>query len=67
MDQKAVVKLKIDKNEKPFYFEMPIGAPFGEAYDAAFDFLQEIIRMSKDAADRAKREEVTEEVEKEES
>ena len=57
MTQKAMIKLTMISNEREFSFEMPIGSPFGEAYDAAFSFLQEISTMAKEAADKAKREE----------
>lgn len=60
MTQKAVIKLEIEKNERMYEFTMPIGSPFGESYDACFEFLQEITKLSKEAADRASREEVTE-------
>lgn len=60
MTQKAVVKLEVEKGERIYEFTMPIGSPFGESYDACFDFLQEITKMSKEAADRVEREKITE-------
>jgi hypothetical protein len=55
MDQKAVVKLEVEKNERKFEFIMPIGSPYGEAYDAAFEFLNEIAKMTQEAAEAAER------------
>jgi len=57
MTQKAVVKLVKEVDEKVYSFEMPIGAPFGQSYDVLFEMLQEVIEMSKTAAEKAKREE----------
>jgi len=54
VEQKAVVNLEIKKGERTYVFTMPIGSPFGEAYDAAFNVLNEILEMSKKAADQAK-------------
>lgn len=59
MDQKALVKLSMEKSERTYEFYMPIGSPYGEAYDAAFEMLQEITKMSQEAADKAKREDIT--------
>ena len=33
---------------------MPLGAPFGKAYDAAYEVLQHIVDLSKKAAEQAK-------------
>lgn len=54
MDQKAYVCLEVKKEDNVFKFLMPMGAPLGQAYDAAFACLQEIVSMSKAAAERAK-------------
>ena len=35
-------------------FIMPIGAPFGECYDACFEALNKIVALSKEAAEAAK-------------
>lgn len=69
MDQKAMVNLEVKKGERTFVFSMPIGAPFGEAYDAAFTVLNEIMEMSKKAVEQAKpkemdKEELQESIEK---
>ena len=59
MKQKAVVKLVVEKGERQFEFIMPFGAPYGESYDAAWEVLQEIIKLSNEAAEKAKRDKIT--------
>ena len=59
VEQKATVKLSTTIDDKTYTFDMPLGSPFGGAYDACHAFLQEVTKMAKDAAERAKREEVT--------
>jgi hypothetical protein len=51
------VIINIKKGEREYTFTMPSGAPFGEAYDSAFEVLQEIVIFSKQAADNSKRRE----------
>lgn len=53
MDQKGYIHLEVVKGERAYAFQLPIGAPFGEAYDAAFQVLQEILKMAKDASEKA--------------
>lgn len=70
MEQVAMVKLSTKRNERIYTFEMPIGSPYGEAYDAAHEVLQQITKMAHEAAERVKREDVsikTDEVIEEES
>jgi len=52
-----MVSLEIKKEDRTYSFLMPIGSPFGEAYDAAFAVLAEINKMSQEAVETAKREE----------
>lgn len=61
MEQKAVINLEVKKEDRTFVFSMPIGAPFGEAYDAAFTVLNEIQEMSKKAVEHAKPKEMDKE------
>ena len=69
MTQKAIVVLEKEVDGKKYSFQMEIGAPYGGAYDSCFFFLQEITKMSQEAAERAKREkkeeDIVEEVEEE--
>lgn len=60
MDQKlvpATVDLAVEKNGGSYVFSMPVGAPFGEAYDVAFEVLSKIVELSKNAAEKMKRKE----------
>jgi hypothetical protein len=57
MEQKAIVVVEVTKNERLYRFELPVGAPFGEAYDSCFEILHEILSMAQKAKDSAKRQE----------
>ena len=64
MDIKSFISVEVTKNERTYHFYMPVGAPFGEAYDAAFEVLNSITEMAKQAVEKAKPQE-DESVEKE--
>ena len=51
MDQKGIIKLEIEKGENVYSFEMPIGFPYGEAYDAGVEYLQKIAKMAQERVD----------------
>jgi hypothetical protein len=57
MNVKATVNIMIEKNERTYVFSMPVGAPFGEAYDAAFEALTQISNMAKEAIESARNKE----------
>lgn len=57
MNIKSVVQFEVIKGEKSYVFSMPVGAPIGEAYDAAFECLNQLVEYSKQAAEKAKRSE----------
>lgn len=59
LEQKAVLKIMKEKDGKHFSFEMDLGSPYGLCYDVLFEMLQEITHMSKDAVERAKRDEAS--------
>lgn len=52
MDIKSTVVIEIKKNDNVYRFEMPVGAPFGECYDAAFQTLNKVSELAKEAADK---------------
>jgi len=54
MEIKSYIDLEITKNERVYHFYMPVGSPFGEAYDVAFEALGRITEMAKQAAEAAK-------------
>jgi hypothetical protein len=53
MTQKLIVSLEVTKGDYTFIFSMPVGASLGSAYDAAFDVLTEITKMTKEATDKS--------------
>ena len=55
MDQRGMIALEIEKDGGTFTFLMPTGVHFGEAYDAAHEFLAEILEMSSKAVKAAER------------
>lgn len=55
MKQTGMVRLQKEINERVYSFDMQIGAPYGETYDVLFDMMQEIVKLSKEAADRIER------------
>jgi len=58
MTQKAVIYLEVEKNDHKYSFTMPIGAPLGEVYDAAFEMLQEIVKLANEAVEKAEQKKV---------
>lgn len=48
------VTIEVSKNDKPYFFSVPYGVSFAEAYDAALEVLTEIGAMAKEAAELAK-------------
>jgi len=54
MDIHSQVVIEIKKDDHVFRFSMPLGSPFGKAYDAAYEVLQHIVDLSKKAAEQAK-------------
>jgi len=60
MNVKSYIDIEIVKNERTYHFFMPVGAPFGEAYDAAFEALSNVTEMAKKATENAKPKDMTE-------
>jgi hypothetical protein len=60
MNQRAMVVLEIEKDGFTYSFSMPIGSPFGAAYDSCFKILEEINSMSKTALEQSRPKEVLE-------
>lgn len=55
MNAKNYVVLEHKINDHVYFFHMPVGTSYGQAYDAAHAFLEDILEYSKKAADAAKR------------
>lgn len=51
----AFYEIKVVKNEREYKFSIPLGAPYGEAYDAAFEALKKVIEMSSKAVAEAQK------------
>lgn len=54
MDLRSYVDVEVKKNDRVYHFFMPVGAPYGEAYDAAFDALTSITDLAKQAVEQAR-------------
>ena len=57
MELKTKVCIPVKKEDREYHFDMPYGCPLGEAYDVVHEVLQKIVELSRDAADKTKREE----------
>lgn len=51
MELFSSVTIVIEKNGKKYSFVMPVGANWGESYDACFECLLKIVELSKQAAE----------------
>jgi hypothetical protein len=68
MEIKSYVDIEIIKKatvegkeiERAYHFLMPVGSPFGEAYDVAFQALSRITELAQQAAEATRPKEATE-------
>ena len=60
-DQKLNISFEVKKGNNIYTFLMPYQCPLGEAYDAIYEVLSDVVDMSKRAYEQAKREEKKEE------
>lgn len=60
MEMKNCIEFVVTKGERTYTFHMPTGAPFGELYDAAFEMLNEVLRLAQEAAQKAAPKELSE-------
>lgn len=51
---KPYLAINVEKGGRKYMFSMEVGSPLGEAYDAAYVVLSELLEMSKKAAENAK-------------
>jgi hypothetical protein len=54
MEITSAIIITTERNGRKFQFILPVGAQYGEAYDAAFETLTEISKMSQKAAEQLK-------------
>jgi len=52
MDIRALISIEIKKNDRTYVFNMPVGAPYGEAYDAAYEVTSKILQLAAEAAEK---------------
>lgn len=55
MNLKSCVTVEVTKNDRLYTFTMPVGSPFGEAYDVAYEILLKIADLAREGALSAKR------------
>jgi hypothetical protein len=55
MTIKSYVTVEITKGDNQYTFVMPVGSPYGEAYDAAFEVLKTVADLATKAADQTER------------
>jgi hypothetical protein len=55
MNQVLTLKFVKEVNGRTYTFDLPVGAPFGEAYDVCHEVLTHITKMASDAAEKAKK------------
>jgi hypothetical protein len=55
LNKKGLLRMEEEVEGFKFAFDMQLNAPLGLAYDFAHKVLMEIIELSKDAAEKAKR------------
>lgn len=53
MDKKALISFEVKSNERVYTLLIPVGAPLGEAYDAVFTMLNELLAESQKAVESA--------------
>lgn len=49
MDKKPLLSLEVEKNGRNYMFLAPGNAPLGEAHDALYEFLQEVVKIAQEA------------------
>lgn len=54
MDIMSTIQLRIIKNDRSYYFSIPVGAPYGEACDVLFECIEKLTDMMKEAASKSK-------------
>lgn len=60
MQLKQIVSLEAKREDRVYTFNLPHGAPLGEAYDVAFGMLNQVVEMSKNAVAQVAPQDITE-------
>lgn len=58
-NQRGMLNIEVEKNDRKYIFSMEIGSQLGECYDAAYEVLMEITEMAKKATEQAKSQEAS--------
>jgi hypothetical protein len=56
MDIRNTLTLEVTKEKNTYSFNLPTGATYGEAYDAAFEVLNKLIEMQQEALKKSQEE-----------
>lgn len=54
MEIKQILSLVINKNERIFRLDLPVGAPLGDTYEAVWEMLKKVSEMINESVDRSK-------------
>lgn len=54
MDLKTTLNFEVTKNERTYRVIIPLGAPYGEAYDAVFSCLEGIVDLQRKGVEQLK-------------
>jgi hypothetical protein len=54
MDLKTTLNFEVTKNDRVYRVILPLGAPYGEAYDAVFACLEGIVNLQKKGVEQLK-------------
>ncbi len=65
MQAKNIICFEFEKEERVYRLQMPMGAPLGEAYEAASSFKDEMVRLINEHAKEDKPKEKASEAESE--
>lgn len=57
ISMKALSSFEVVKNDRTYIFIMPGQCPAGEAYDALFEFMQKVLKLSQENAKLMERKE----------
>lgn len=53
MNQSMYVVLKVNKNDREYGFNIPLGVPFADCYDVLLQFISDVKEMEKNASENA--------------
>jgi hypothetical protein len=54
MELKTTLNFEVTKNERNYRVSVPLGAPYGEAYDAVFSCLEGIVEYQRKSVEQLK-------------